>query len=209
VGKPSLHEDDDTTQGYTGLTQGYTRATRGRTRPHNATHDTTRHDTGPKNRVPTIEAPGITTVVCHIVSDFEPESQPEIETAKAMTMATTADTETTMSPIRLPPGSETVSVRLINPVNFGPAILSRFMAPAVAELKTFPTSPSHSFLLEHASGRKLVFDLGIRKDYHNYSPSIAAYLPTTGYDIQVSKNVVDILEEGGVPPKEIEAVIWR
>lgn len=113
------------------------------------------------------------------------------------------------SRVKLPEGGQTITVKLINPVDFGPAILSRFMAPPVPGLETFPTSPSHSFLLEHSSGRKLVFDLGIRKDYQNYSPKIASYIPTTKYDIQVTSNVADILEDGGVKLKEIEAVIWR
>jgi hypothetical protein len=113
------------------------------------------------------------------------------------------------SSVTLPAGQELVTVKLINPVNFGPAILARFMAPPVPGLETFHTSPSHSFLLEHSSGRKLLFDLGIRKDYQNYSPKIAEYIPTTKYDIQVTQNVVDILEEGGIQGNEIEAVVWR
>ncbi|KAK7420264.1 hypothetical protein QQX98_002919 [Neonectria punicea] len=112
-------------------------------------------------------------------------------------------------PVQVPAGWETIVVKLINPVNFGPAILKRFMAPPVPGLETFQTSPSFSFLLEHPSGRKLVFDLGIRKDYNNYSPSIAEYLPSTNYDIQVQKNVVEILEKAGIAAQEIEAVIWR
>ncbi|KPM42364.1 hypothetical protein AK830_g4213 [Neonectria ditissima] len=80
-------------------------------------------------------------------------------------------------PIQIPTDGETVVVKLINTVNFGPAILKRFMEPPVPGLETFQTSPSFSFLLEHHSGRKLVFDLGIRKDYDNYSQSITDYLP--------------------------------
>lgn len=102
-----------------------------------------------------------------------------------------------------------MTVRLINPVNFGPAILSRFMAPAVPGLDTFATSPSLCFLLEHSDGRKIVWDLGIRKDYGSYSPEIARYIPTTKYDIDVDKNVVEILQEHGVNPQDIDAVIWR
>lgn len=111
--------------------------------------------------------------------------------------------------VELPAGEVTVKVSLINPVNFGPAILNRFMAPPVPGLETFKTSPSLTFLLEHPSGRKLVWDLGIRKDFHNYSKSIADHIPTTNYDIEVTKNVVDILLENGIPGTEIEAVIWR
>lgn len=111
--------------------------------------------------------------------------------------------------LELPRGEALQSVALINPVNFGPAILQRFMAPPVPGLETFKSSPSLSFLIEHKSGRKLVFDLGIRKDYENYAPSIVKYLPTTNYNIEVAGNVADILKENGVPLEEIEAVIWR
>ncbi|VZI07781.1 unnamed protein product [Fusarium fujikuroi] len=110
--------------------------------------------------------------------------------------------------LEIPHGEAIKAVKLINPVNFGPAILERFMAPAVPGLETFKSSPSLSFLIEHQSGRKLVFDLGIRKDYNNYSPSIVKYLPTTKYTIEVAGNVADILQENGVPLAEIEAVIW-
>ena len=110
---------------------------------------------------------------------------------------------------KVPRGDVTVRVSLINPVNFGPAILKRFMAPDVPLLERFKDSPSLTFLIEHPSGRKLVWDLGIRKDYQNYSKSISDYLPTTNYNIQVDKNVVDILEENGIPGDDIEAVIWR
>ena len=110
--------------------------------------------------------------------------------------------------VDIPQGSTAVKVHLINPVNFGPAQIHRFMAPPVPGLETFKTSPSHSFYIEHPSGRKLVFDLGIRKDYQNYSKSIADYLPTTKYDIQVTKNVVDILQDNGVSSESIEAVVW-
>ncbi|KAJ5261444.1 hypothetical protein N7478_012039 [Penicillium angulare] len=107
----------------------------------------------------------------------------------------------------IPPG-QAIMVKVINAVNFGPAQLNRFMAPPVPGMETHPSNPSFSFLLEHSSGRKLVFDLGIRKDYENYAPKIAQYIPTTGYNIEVTKNVIDILEESGIKGKDIEAVIW-
>lgn len=109
-----------------------------------------------------------------------------------------------------PPSNSTITVKLINPVNFGPAQLHRFMSPAVPGLEVFPTSPSLCFLLEHdATGRKLVWDLGIRKDHHNYAPKIRDYLPTTKYHIDVKQNLVEILEEHGIQGRDVEAVIWR
>ncbi|OJJ81314.1 MBL fold metallo-hydrolase [Aspergillus glaucus CBS 516.65] len=110
-------------------------------------------------------------------------------------------------PFQVPPGQE-ITVKLINPVNFGPAQLHRFMGPPVPGMETHPSNPSFSFLLEHPSGRKVVFDLGIRKDYLNYAPKIAEYIPTTKYKIEVTKNVVDILEEDGIKAGDVEAVIW-
>lgn len=109
----------------------------------------------------------------------------------------------------LPKGIEAVTVKMINPVSFGPAILQRFMAPKVPGLDTFKSLPSLCFLIEHPSGRKLVWDLGIREDYANYATSIADYLPTTKYDFQFGRSVARVLKESGIRLEEIEAVIWR
>lgn len=110
---------------------------------------------------------------------------------------------------KVPAGNTAVAVRMINPVNFGPAILTRFVLPQVPHVEKKRPGPCLTFLLEHPSGRKLVFDLGIRKDYQNYSPTIANYIPTTNYTIEVTKNVADILDENDIPISSIEAVIWR
>lgn len=149
---------------------------------------------------------GLSRVISERLQGIFPEKAKKIKRTalfEAQTMTRHVPT------VDLPLGEETVSVSLINPVNFGPAILDRFMAPAVPGLETFQTSPSLCFLLEHPSGRKLVWDLGIRKDYNHYAPEIAAYLPTTKYNIQVTKNLVEILEEHGVHADQVEAVIWR
>lgn len=113
------------------------------------------------------------------------------------------------TPVEIPPGEVELTVRMINPVNFGPAVIRRFMEPPVPGVEKKRPGPVLTFLLEHPSGKRLVFDLGIRKDYENYAPTIAEYIPTTNYDIQVTKNVVDILEESGIPGASIDAVIWR
>jgi hypothetical protein len=57
------------------------------------------------------------------------------------------------------PNGSTLTVRLINPVNFGYAEIGRFMTPPVPGFDYFPKIPSLCFLLEHPSGRKLVWDL--------------------------------------------------
>lgn len=115
---------------------------------------------------------------------------------------------TSSTPVKVPSGQTTITVKLINPVTFGPSILNRFMAPPVPGLETFDSVPSNCFLLEHPSGRKLVWDLGIRSDYQNYSPKIAEYIPTTKYNIRRHGDVADTLSKGGTKLEQIEAVIW-
>ena len=111
--------------------------------------------------------------------------------------------------LEIPPGEVALTVRMVNPVNFGPAIVKRFMEPPVPGYDKKKPGPVLTFLLEHPSRQKLVFDLGIRKDCQNYAPVIANYIPTTNYDIQVEKNLVEILHEGGVSGESIDAIIWR
>lgn len=110
---------------------------------------------------------------------------------------------------KVPAGNTAISVRMINPVNFGPAQLRRFVEPQVPHVMEKRLGPCLTFLLEHPSGRKLMFDLGIRKDYQNYAPTIANYIPTTKYTIEVTNNVADILEEHDIAASSIEAIIWR
>lgn len=110
---------------------------------------------------------------------------------------------------KIPGGQALTAVKLINTSNAGPGHTWGLMGPPIPGVNSLPASPSFSFLLEHSSGRKLVWDLGIRKDYLNHAPVIAEYIPTRGYDIQVTKNVIDILEDGGIKGEAIEAIIWR
>lgn len=69
--------------------------------------------------------------------------------------------------------------------------------------------PAYSFLIEHPpSGRKLVFDLGTRKDWENMAPFIVKWLEKQDCKVSVEKDVYDILEENGGKPDGVEAVFW-
>lgn len=71
-------------------------------------------------------------------------------------------------------------------------------------------APCHSFLIEHPSGRKLLFDLGVRKDWENLSAVTVKMLKTleTQVSSRYEKGVRAILEEHGVPGSSIEGIIW-
>ncbi|KAL2112391.1 hypothetical protein VUR80DRAFT_7746 [Thermomyces stellatus] len=73
------------------------------------------------------------------------------------------------------------------------------------ELMNFPTV---AFLITHApSGRKLLFDLGCRKDFWNLPPPIAKTIDEKVPGIKVEKSLADILSEGGTDVSELEAAI--
>ena len=55
----------------------------------------------------------------------------------------------------------------------------------------------------------MIFDLGIRKDWKNFAPTLLKLCEFAGITMQADKDVVDILEEGGIRKEEITAVIWR
>ncbi|KAE8360473.1 hypothetical protein BDV27DRAFT_148676 [Aspergillus caelatus] len=76
-------------------------------------------------------------------------------------------------PLFQPSPGDSIFVKPINSVNFGPAHLKQFTTPQVPGLETFPSNPAFSFVIEHPSVRKLVFDLSVEKDWHNYAPKIA------------------------------------
>jgi hypothetical protein len=68
--------------------------------------------------------------------------------------------------------------------------------------------PSYSFLIEHQSGRKLLFDLGVRKDWENQAPSVVKLIKDAKCGMRVDKDVYDILAENGDDPNAIEAIFW-
>lgn len=68
--------------------------------------------------------------------------------------------------------------------------------------------PSFSFLIEHPSSKPVLFDLGVRKDWH-VLPSYPKWVRLNWY-INVEKDVATILKENGVDVDggAIGAIIW-
>lgn len=85
--------------------------------------------------------------------------------------------------------------------------ISPFLKP-IYKGKEHLTCPAFSFLIEHKSGKKILFDLGVRKDWGNLVPSTAKHIKELGWTVKVDKNIAEILTEHGVEPESIESVIW-
>lgn len=83
------------------------------------------------------------------------------------------------------------------------------MKPEMPGMKNMPALPTWSFLVEHDSGRKLLFDLGVPVDWRELAPSVAKRLTTNGWEISVQKPTVELLKDGGIESSEIEAIVWR
>jgi glyoxylase-like metal-dependent hydrolase (beta-lactamase superfamily II) len=80
--------------------------------------------------------------------------------------------------------------------------------PEIANFKTV-TCPAYSFLIHHpSSNRKLIFDLGVRKNWEESAPYIVDRIKKGGWNVAVEKDVAQTLEDNGVPTKEIEAIVW-
>lgn len=72
------------------------------------------------------------------------------------------------------------------------------------------SGPTYAFFIEHPSGQRVLFDLGIRKDWENYPPRLVNHFKDKGWDVGAKKNTSEILQENGVDVEAgaIDAVIW-
>jgi hypothetical protein len=75
----------------------------------------------------------------------------------------------------------------------------------------------YSFLIIHTDShdgtRRVVFDLGMRKDCKSLMPGVMqtmeGWAEQSGFSIKVDKDVSEVLSGNGADLREFEAVIWR
>ena len=111
--------------------------------------------------------------------------------------------------LNIPKSSTIVSVKILDLSTIHKLPVNRLYAPPIPGLEYLDSAPSFSFLIEHASGKKVLFDLGIPKELSALGPQVAERLKEGGYGIDVEQNVVEALETQGIKREEINAVIWR
>lgn len=65
-----------------------------------------------------------------------------------------------------------------------------------------------AFLVEH-NEQKILFDLGVRKDWKSSSPpSLAEPVKLGGWKVEVEQDVPEILQDNGTSLDSIDAIIW-
>ncbi|KAH6988495.1 beta-lactamase-like protein [Ilyonectria destructans] len=109
-------------------------------------------------------------------------------------------------PFRVPASAEVVGVRILDTD-------TRIVAPLDMVDRTIKGNesldcPTYPFLIEHKSGRKILFDLGVRKDLENMAPVIRDYFSKSDTTATIKKGVRELLEEHNVSGKDIEAIVW-
>lgn len=111
----------------------------------------------------------------------------------------------------LPPGGAVAHVSIIDSTSrIGRIRTQHLVIPDIQGFEYMPTLPTWSFLIKSSTGKKVLFDLGIPKDFSDgMSPAIRTHLARFGWHIEAPKNVSEILEENGVQTATIDSIIWR
>ena len=86
------------------------------------------------------------------------------------------------------------------------------MEPVIPGFLTFDAL-AYSFLITHVDSstqqtRRILFDLGVRKDWKNLAPSNVSMVENWKAEVHISNNVSEVLTSNGVDPSSIEALIW-
>lgn len=120
-----------------------------------------------------------------------------------------------MSPILLPRGNATCTVRVIDSTSTIHYPAKYFFEKSIEGYDDL-ACPAYSFLLTDATGKRhILFDLGVRKDWREAFPHhFLQTLESKGARNDVEKDVFDLLQEGheadpSLPsPNDIESIVW-
>lgn len=110
--------------------------------------------------------------------------------------------------LNVPPSSSIVSVSIIDTTITVPFPVSLVLHPIINGITQLKAN-AYCFLITHpASNQTILFDLGARKDFDSNAPVLVQRLRSFGINPTIEKDVPEILEEGGMDLKEVNAVIW-
>ncbi|KAL8958768.1 MAG: hypothetical protein Q9183_005772, partial [Haloplaca sp. 2 TL-2023] len=109
----------------------------------------------------------------------------------------------------IPESSHAVDVHIIDSTSRIAGIpITTFMEPKIKGHDVMKC-PAFSFLIEHhQTGSKILFDLGVRKDWENFASNITHWIKEKNATVTVEKGVAEILKDNGVDPPSINAIIW-
>ncbi|MCJ1446849.1 MAG: hypothetical protein MMC23_007356 [Stictis urceolatum] len=110
--------------------------------------------------------------------------------------------------LNIPPSDSTVKVSIIDSTTRIEIPAEVFLTPKI-EGHDILKAPAYSFLIENvAKSQKILFDLGVRKDWENMAPSVVDRIKSSGWKCSVGENISDILTENHIPLSSITSIIW-
>ncbi|KIY71832.1 Metallo-hydrolase/oxidoreductase, partial [Cylindrobasidium torrendii FP15055 ss-10] len=117
------------------------------------------------------------------------------------------------SELGIPAAGQTVDVKAINVGGTNTLSPSSFFVDPVVPGNDGAHGAVYSFLIEHPSHGRLLFDLGYRVDEEGFSPAVQGLIGlwksmSPLYIIEPNSDVATRLKDGGVPLDTIKAVIW-
>ncbi|KAH8586260.1 beta-lactamase-like protein [Bisporella sp. PMI_857] len=116
----------------------------------------------------------------------------------------------TRGQLNIPCSTSIVRVRIVDTSCSFTIKAESFIKP-LGQVQDFFEVPDLAFLIEHeVSGQKVMFDLGIRKDYWNLPAVVLSRLGGGNSipSLRVEKDVPEVLMENGIELGQISAVVW-
>ncbi|KAG9119975.1 hypothetical protein FRC07_004752 [Ceratobasidium sp. 392] len=114
-----------------------------------------------------------------------------------------------LPPLNIPPSNVVVKVSIIDSTTRVKGLPTSVFFELTIKGYESLDCPAYSFLIEHEpSGKKLLFDLAVAKNWRNGPPAIANRIIQNNWQVTVQKDVSDILIEHGVPLESISTIIW-
>lgn len=114
--------------------------------------------------------------------------------------------------MKIPPSTTCVQVSIIDTgARISNVATSVFLdPPQVGNFTHFKPLPAYSFLIQYEpSGKNYLFDLSIRKDLENLAKRNRDLLEKGGWEVDVPRDVKDVLDENGADDVSIDGIIWR
>ncbi|CAE6413632.1 unnamed protein product [Rhizoctonia solani] len=111
-------------------------------------------------------------------------------------------------PLNIPASDHVVKLSVIDTTTRMGKIPTTMFFESVIKGHEFFSGPAYSFLIEHESGAKVLFDMGVPQKWEDTAPSMVNLVRTSGVEVSVTKNVSDILIEHGIPLDSINSIIW-
>lgn len=117
--------------------------------------------------------------------------------------------------LKIPRSEHTVSVSIIDTtVRITGLPVAAFTQPQIDGYSTIVGGCAYAFLIKHHNSATkskhdtLLFDLGVRKDVQNSPKVVVDQAVAAGFQMEVKKNVYDILQDEGDDPAKVGGIIW-